>query len=73
MQCTASALAFTPVNQQHHHLTPAEVHQCINVVCALATDVSDEVHYALGVCFVGVIARELETLMHSMLYASASE
>ena len=30
-----SALMFTPVNHQHRHLTPAEVHKRINVVCAL--------------------------------------
>ena len=44
-------LVFTPVNHQHRHLTPAEVHKHINVVCALETDVSDEVHCTLGVFF----------------------
>ena len=61
-----SALAFSPVNHQHRHLAPVEVHQHINVVCALETDVLDEAHCALGVCFVGTAAQQLEALLQNV-------
>ena len=60
------ALMFTPVNHQRRHLTLAEVHKRINVVRALETDVSDEAHCALGVCFVGLAGREFSRLMRSI-------
>ena len=61
-----SVLVFTPVNHQCRHLTPAEVHKCINVVCALDTDVLDEVHCTLGVGFVSLADWELAHLMQSI-------
>ena len=59
-------LMFTPVNHQHRHLTLAEVHKHINVVHALETDVSDEAHCALGVCFVGLAGQEFSCLMRTL-------
>ena len=62
----SSALMFTPVNHQCHHLTPADFHKHINVVHALETDVLDEAHCALGVCFVGLTGQEFAHLMQSI-------
>ena len=62
----SSALMFTPVNHQHHHLTPAKVLKCINVVHALETDVLDEAHCTLGVCFVGLTGHEIKKLLHDV-------
>ena len=65
-------LVFTPVNHQHRHLTPAEVHKCINVVSALETDVSEEAHCTLGVCFAGLTSWELAHLMQSIQSLSSN-
>ena len=60
------ALRFTPVNHQRRHLTLAEVHKHIDVVRALETNISDEAHCALGVCFVGFTRRELKKLLRDV-------
>ena len=59
-------LMFTPVNHQRCHLSFAEVHKHINVVHALETDVPDEAHCTLGVCFVGLTGREFSCLMRTI-------
>ena len=60
------AIAFTPVNQPCLYLSPAMLHCHLDVACALETSMPDEAYCILGVCFVGVMAQQLEVLLQNV-------